>query len=394
MYSHVLQRTCACGQHSGSGGECESCRKKREATLQRAAISPSPVNAVPPIVHDVLRSPGQPLNPSTRAFMEPHFGHDFSRVHVHAAVQMASPELHIGSEGDRSEQEADRMADALPRTPEPGSAPGSGPRGGYDFSHVRVHTDARAAESARAVNALAYTVDRDIVFGAGQYAPETAQGKRLLAHELTHVVQQHGWSRGLIQRQPVPVDEFAPKGPQEQAREEVANALLTASRKLDQAIQNRNNDVPLPMDVFEAYERFFSGSGPDKLDLLKTRIDDAMRWIQTIPFDPIPNPVPPGYRDEVLHRKGIAKPALHAAAIQPPLSADFYIALYPPWYADASTRTAVIVHELFHFFLNVSHNLAPAPTEPPWENARSYQGFVGTLAGLPEPAGITAMFPR
>lgn len=64
------------------------------------------------------------------------------------------------------------------------------PRFGYDFSQVRIHTDAPAAESARAVNALAYTVAADVVFGAEQYAPETTDGKRLLAHELTHVVQQ------------------------------------------------------------------------------------------------------------------------------------------------------------------------------------------------------------
>jgi hypothetical protein len=64
------------------------------------------------------------------------------------------------------------------------------PRFGYDFSQVRMHTDALAARSARAVNALAYTVGRDVVFGAGQYAPGTEAGGRLLAHELTHVVQQ------------------------------------------------------------------------------------------------------------------------------------------------------------------------------------------------------------
>ena len=65
------------------------------------------------------------------------------------------------------------------------------PRFGHDFSKVRVHTDARAAESAKAINARAYTLGRDVVFGAGQYAPETREGKRLLAHELTHVVQQN-----------------------------------------------------------------------------------------------------------------------------------------------------------------------------------------------------------
>jgi len=68
------------------------------------------------------------------------------------------------------------------------------PRFGYDFSCVRLHTDSQAAESARAVNALAYTVGRDVVFGAGQYHPQTQEGRQLLAHELTHVVQQGGRS--------------------------------------------------------------------------------------------------------------------------------------------------------------------------------------------------------
>ncbi len=130
----LLQRKCACGQHTIAGGECAECRQKREGTMQRAAVNSAPTNAIPPIVHDVLRSSGQPLDAGTRAFMEPRFNHDFSQV--------------------------------------------------------RVHTDARAAESALAVNALAYTVGRDVVFGTGQYEPGIGEGRRLLAHELTHVVQQ------------------------------------------------------------------------------------------------------------------------------------------------------------------------------------------------------------
>lgn len=66
------------------------------------------------------------------------------------------------------------------------------PRFGYDFSRVRVHTNARATDSALAVNALAYTIGWNIVFGAGQYAPETTVGQQLLAHELAHVIQQSG----------------------------------------------------------------------------------------------------------------------------------------------------------------------------------------------------------
>ncbi len=131
--SGVLQRACACGQHTG-GGECASCQPKG-ATLQRASVSSVPANdSVPSSVHDVLSGSGQPLDTTTRSYFEPRFGHD--------------------------------------------------------FSHVRVHTDSQAAESARAVNALAYTVGRNVVFGAGQYQPGTMHGNRLLAHELTHTIQQ------------------------------------------------------------------------------------------------------------------------------------------------------------------------------------------------------------
>lgn len=66
-----------------------------------------------------------------------------------------------------------------------------GPRYGYDFSQVRVHVDDRSSKIAREINARAFTVGNDVVFGAGQYSPETTQGNRLLAHELTHVVQQN-----------------------------------------------------------------------------------------------------------------------------------------------------------------------------------------------------------
>jgi hypothetical protein len=91
---------------------------------------------VPPVVHEVLRSPGQPLDPATRLFMEPRFGHDFARV--------------------------------------------------------RVHTNSRAAESAAAVDALAYTVGNHIVFGTGQHGRGSFHDQRLLAHELAHVVQHNG----------------------------------------------------------------------------------------------------------------------------------------------------------------------------------------------------------
>ena len=75
------------------------------------------------------------------------------------------------------------------------------PRFGRDFGGVRVHTDARAAASARDVGAFAYTLGNNIVFGAGQFAPGTQEGRQLLAHELAHTVQQgQGVQRDVIQR--------------------------------------------------------------------------------------------------------------------------------------------------------------------------------------------------
>ena len=90
----------------------------------------------PPVVNEVLSRPGQPLDVSTRTFMEPRLGNDLSRV--------------------------------------------------------RIHSDLEASKSARAVDARAFTVGQSIVFGKGQYAPGTRDGRRLLAHELVHVVQQTG----------------------------------------------------------------------------------------------------------------------------------------------------------------------------------------------------------
>ena len=76
-------------------------------------------------------------------------------------------------------------------------------RFGHDFSKVRVHADSRAAEAARSVNARAFTVGPDVVFAPGQYAPRADSGKRLLAHELTHVVQQAPEAvRPLVSREP------------------------------------------------------------------------------------------------------------------------------------------------------------------------------------------------
>jgi hypothetical protein len=169
--SRLLQRACACGRHTLAGGDCERCRPR----------APAPSGPV-----------------------------------------AAPPSLAVGSLDDPLEREADGVADAVLRLtdrgagrsgsapPPPGAGPSPGARDvpgssgrpldpapratfergfGRDLSGVRVHTGPGAAASAAAVGARAYTVGSSIVFGRGEPTPD-ASGRRLLAHELTHVLQQ------------------------------------------------------------------------------------------------------------------------------------------------------------------------------------------------------------
>jgi hypothetical protein len=147
--------------------------------------------------------------------------------------RMIQGKLKVNEPGDIYEQEADRIADQVLAAPTDATVGGAPPRiqrfteqptgqmdaapasvykalaspgrplepalqqdmeqrFGYDFSKARVHSGAAAEQSARDVKADAYTVGHDIVFGAGRFAPATQQGRRLIAHELTHVVQQSG----------------------------------------------------------------------------------------------------------------------------------------------------------------------------------------------------------
>ncbi len=102
--------------------------------------------------------------------------------------------LEVGQPDDEYEREADRVE---------GQVDGNGrlPAAlcGHDFGRVRIHADGSAAEAAERLNARAFTIGQDIYFGAGECAPGTGPGRRLLAHELVHSVQQRGGAQGLVQ---------------------------------------------------------------------------------------------------------------------------------------------------------------------------------------------------
>ena len=188
----ILHRKCACGQHTTAGGKCEECKKKSELTLQRPSAGGAEPATVPPIVHEVLRSPGQPLDPVMRAFFEPRFQHDFSDLLVKSANAEATRHtLTMAPQDDSLEQEADQIAERAMRASDTSASSDAEENNPKWLSQVRVHVDSKAAESARALSAAAYTFGTDIVFGASQYSPTTTKGRELLAHELGHALR-HG----------------------------------------------------------------------------------------------------------------------------------------------------------------------------------------------------------
>jgi hypothetical protein len=162
-------------------------RRGQRATLQRLARGGTSPEAIPPVVDEVLASPGSGLDPATRHLMERSFAGNFSRTPALAGAQSAV----IGPADDNFEHEARRQAARLRSEPGARSARAPVSQARHDFTGVRVHTGGQAAAAARSVNADAFTLGDHIVFGNGQYTPETATGRQLIAHELTHVVQQN-----------------------------------------------------------------------------------------------------------------------------------------------------------------------------------------------------------
>src|SRR5262249_35510331 len=163
--------------------------KKTGGGVKRKAIGADAPAAVPSSVHEVLHSPGEPLAEEAREWMEPRFGHDF---------------------GD-----------------------------------VKVHADMHAAASARDVNAAAYTVGRDVVFGAGRYEPETKAGRELLAHELTHVVQQRGQADSSL-------DSLQIRSEGEREADQISDRIANGDSVLDPL---KNNNSPVSHQALQRQEK-------------------------------------------------------------------------------------------------------------------------------------------
>lgn len=181
------------------GGACHTCPLQTQAPqsvgLQRKTAGNATLSEVPLIVHEVLQSPGQPLSQQTRALFEAPFG--------------------------------------------------------QDFGQVRVHSDARAADSAQAVHAVAYTVGQHVVFGSGQYSPAMPRGQRLLAHELAHTVQQRGITKPAHLHLPVSTSGDAGEQEAHRAEELVSGGATAGMQSLTPATEPclmRIWDQPGPTD--------------------------------------------------------------------------------------------------------------------------------------------------
>jgi Domain of unknown function (DUF4157) len=170
----VLQRKCACGGAADMSGECEECRNKRRLDLQTKLKVNEP--------GDVYEQEADRVADQVMATPARH------------SVSGAPPHIR------RFSGQSNELPAVLPSVDQALTSPGKPlesrlrqgmeERFGCNFSRVQVHTGATASQSTRDLNAHAYTVGNDIMFGAGRFSPETDQGRRLLAHELTHVVQQ------------------------------------------------------------------------------------------------------------------------------------------------------------------------------------------------------------
>lgn len=295
--SSALLRRCACGQHTG-GGECEECRRKRRAGIQAKLEVGSPGDAFEQeadrMAERVMRMPAPAGS----------HGRHHAREEGRGAGRRGAPAPTSCPALRRCAADARGTVPAVSPGLEAsiydgrgGGAPLSGatraffePRFGRDFSRVRVHADAGAARSAREVEARAFTLGSDIFFNAGRFAPESTEGRSLLAHELTHVAQQ-GQSEALaspappmqrsselrLRRQAGPasggmdtrprVQDVEFEGCQPEVVSSITDAIRPAMSSVDRAIEvlgrGWNNMGPSERDLFG---RYFDPAGSGDID--------------------------------------------------------------------------------------------------------------------------------
>ena len=312
-------------------------KEEEEETLQSKEI-PSTVPKVTPSIESrihALKEGGQPLSESVRAFFEPRFG--------------------------------------------------------VDFSGVRVHADSNASRLAKSVHAKAFTVGKDVVFGIGQYAPNTWEGQRLLAHELAHTLQQSAHGIALNCSGPMDIAIllllFSLGGCESN---EVGTAKVEANLALSQATARTiaawrewpNGET----EVRCAYQRFFPAQfyqSRDQFHAITLRIQRvANHSVTAIPTLEVSTPSEVPSEPENLQR--LIRYAIRTGT--PPLfnyptDNPTTFVLLPSWFDEQGLRVTRLIHEAFHFVYPgfIRHAVR---REPPHQDAFAYQGFVSELANV------------
>jgi hypothetical protein len=200
----------------------------------------------------------------------------------------------------------------------------------------------------------------------------------------------------------------SPAGPIAKAKEDGVAALRRTVERLEHAMYTRDRGLPIPHDADEAMERFFKGTGFDKLEELRDRIKPLIEWLPNIPIRVIPTPVPAGTPYESFHNFFIGQstpgaacppnkcvPANHCPQGTCPTgqcTCDAgFIALYPTWFkaVNAKLQAAQLIHEAFHYsYLEILHG----PSR--WHDAFAYQGLVSVLGGLSIGNLLSNRFPK
>jgi hypothetical protein len=165
----ILQRKCACGNHTVAGGECAECAKKKSGLQRKLTMGASN----DPLEQEADRLADQVMTAPA------HSAVTGTPLHIQRATGQAAGQM------EAVPASIDNVLASSGRPLEPTLRRDMEQCLGYGFSRVRVHYGAAAEQSAREVNANAYTVGHDIVFGTGRFAPSTLEGRRLMAHDAT-----------------------------------------------------------------------------------------------------------------------------------------------------------------------------------------------------------------
>jgi pyrrolidone-carboxylate peptidase len=205
--SGILQRQCACGSPTIAGGECAGCGRKKNGLQRKLSIGAS---------NDALEQEADQIANQVLAASSPGVTGS-----APPRIQRYSGQATEGT--DTTPASVERVLSGSGRQLDPALRQDMEGRFGHDFSRVQVHTGSAAEQSAQDVKAQAYTVGNHIVFGGGRFAPEAQEGRRLLAHELTHVVQQSSH----FSSQPSTIQRKANTSRAEKSSKELVNELKT-----------------------------------------------------------------------------------------------------------------------------------------------------------------------